>query len=314
MNRRVLPLIIGSLFLPLGCGGPSSPPSPPAPSGNDDAPLVLQPSELCSEHPDYAIATFEDADLEAAIRAALSVSAREDLTCDLVSGLTALAPPVSGWRRTVFGAPRLPAPVDPFESLAGIQNLTSLTRLHLGASSITDIGALTGLTSLTFLNLGGNSITDIGALSELTSLTTLSLSDNSITDISTLSGLTSLTALSLSANPVSDISALTGLTSLTNTLLGGNSITDIGALSELTSLMTLSLRDNSITDISALSELTSLGRLFLQGNAGLSNIQPLLDNTGLGAGDTVWLSSTSVSCTDVAALEAKGVTVESDCP
>jgi hypothetical protein len=39
----------------------------------------------------------------------------------------------------------------------------------------------------------------------------------------------------------------------------------------------------------------------------------LLDNTGLGAGDTVDLRSTSVSCTDVAALQAKGVTVLSDC-
>jgi hypothetical protein len=40
----------------------------------------------------------------------------------------------------------------------------------------------------------------------------------------------------------------------------------------------------------------------------------LLDNTGLGAGDTVYLQFTNVSCTDVAALEAKGVTVLSDCP
>jgi hypothetical protein len=42
--------------------------------------------------------------------------------------------------------------------------------------------------------------------------------------------------------------------------------------------------------------------------------RPLLDNTGLAAGDIVWLGSTGVSCTDVAALEAKGVTVQSDCP
>ena len=34
---------------------------------------------------------------------------------------------------------------------------------------------------------------------------------------------------------------------------------------------------------------------------------------GLGAGDTVDLRFTSVSCTDVAALQAKGVTVDSGC-
>ncbi len=51
---------------------------------------VLRPSELCSDSHDAAIATFEDADLEAAVRSALSVSARDDLTCGLVSGLTEL--------------------------------------------------------------------------------------------------------------------------------------------------------------------------------------------------------------------------------
>ena len=43
-------------------------------------------------------------------------------------------------------------------------------------------------------------------------------------------------------------------------------------------------------------------------------MQALLDNTGLGAGDTVYLWSTNVRCADVAALQDKGVTVYSDCP
>ena len=79
---------------------------------------------------------------------------------------------------------------------------------------------------------------------------------------------------------------------------------------------------NSITDIGALSGLTSLGDavfgqdpdLNLSNNPNLTIIQPLLDNTGLGVGDTVDLRLTSVSCTDVTALQAKGVTVTSDCP
>ncbi|NIM47876.1 MAG: leucine-rich repeat domain-containing protein, partial [Gemmatimonadales bacterium] len=86
------------------------------------------------------------------------------------------------------------------------------------------------------------------------------------------------------------------------------------ALSGLTSLTYLYLASNSISDISALSGLTSLTYLYLTNNPNLTDIQPLLDNTGLGAGDTVDLQSTSVSCSDVAALEAKGVTVLSDCP
>ncbi len=169
---------------------------------------VLRPNELCSDYSGAAIATFDDANLAAAVRDALSVGAQDDLTCGLVSALTDLE-----------------ARNAEIESLVGIQNLTSLTNLDLWPNSITDISSLRGLTSLTTLDLGGNSITDISALSGLTRLAFLHLSNNSITDI-----------------------------------------------------------------------------------------QPLLGNTGLGAGDWVLLSSTNVSCTDVAALEAKGVTVTSDCP
>ncbi len=120
--------------------------------------------------------------------------------------------------------------------------------------------------------------------------------------------------LRLGLNSISDISALSGLTSLTSLDLGFNSISDIGPLSGLTSLTSLELSLTSISDISALSGLTSLTDLDLGKNPNLTDIQPLLDNTGLGAGDRVILWSTSVSCTDVAALQAKGVTVTSDCP
>ena len=54
--------------------------------------------------------------------------------------------------------------------------------------------------------------------------------------------------------------------------------------------------------------------LTLTNNPDLTDIQPLLDNTGLGAGDEVLLAGTNVSCLDVALLEAKGVTVASGCP
>ena len=172
MNRRVSLLIIGSLLLPLGCDGATG----------------LEPSEFCGDHSDAAVATFEDANLEAAIRTALLVGLQEQLTCGRVSGLAQLD---ARWAEIT--------------SLVGIQNLMSLTVLRLGSNfSISDIGALSGLTSLTILDL-------------------------------------------------------------TN-------------------------------------------------NPNLSDIQPLLDNTGLGAGDQVLLGSTNVSCTDVAALQAKGVSVGSNCP
>ena len=164
--------------------------------------------------------------------------------------------------------------------ISALSGLTSLTLLHLISNSISDISPLSGLTSLVFLTLDSNSITDISAVSALTSLTRLSLQSNSITDLSVLSGLTSLTSLSLNVNSITDISALAGLTSLTNLGLGANSITDLSVLSGLTSLTILHLHNTGITDLSVLSGLTSLTSLSLQSNSGLSNIQPLLDNTG----------------------------------
>ncbi len=174
MNRRGLYFIIGSLFLSLGC--------------DSTGPAVrLEPSELCSDHSDAAIATFEDANLETAIRVALLVGPQEQLTCGLVSRVTDLIASSAGIR-----------------SLVGIQNLTRLWQLSLNGNSITDIGALSGLTSLTNLILGPNSISDIGALSGLTSLTTLMLAGNSVTDISAVSGLTRLRGLGLAPICIAD--------------------------------------------------------------------------------------------------------------
>ncbi len=279
MNRRALPVLVGLLVLSLGCGGgPSSSPSLPGPNG-DDVPagpnerLVLQPTELCSDHPDYAIATFADATLEGRVRTTLLIGGQDDLTCGLVSGLARLE------ARGGVG------------SLAGIQNLTGLTELDLRSNSITDVSALSGLTNLTWLVLFNNSITDISPLSGLTSLTTLVLQGNSITDISAVSGLTEVWQLILSENSITDISPLSGLTSLTALYLDGNSITDIRVLSRMTGL-----RD-----------------LALENNPDLTDIQPLLYNTGLGSGDRVFLKNTNVSCPDVAALAARGVTGTSDC-
>ena len=235
---------------------------------------VLQPDELCSDQSDAAIATFEDANLEAQVRSALSVGAQDDLTCGLVSGLTDLE-----------------AQNAEIESLMGMQNLTSLTFLGLGNNSIVDIRPLSGLTSLTSLGLGNNSIVDLSALSRLVNLTFLSFRENSVSDISALSGLTRLTNLDLTHNSISDISVLSGLTAMA----------------------TLRIYNNPITDISSLRGLTSLTELHVHDLPDLSNIQPLLNNTGLGAGDRVILMRSDISCADAEALRAKGVSVGSGC-
>ena len=153
MNRLVLLLIVGALST-----GSDGTLAVQLASGDGQVRPVLQPSELCSDEPDTAIATFEDANLEARVRAALSIGADEDLTCGLASALTVVD-----------------APAAEIESLVGIQNLTSLRILRLHGNSITDIGALSGLASLTQLDLQANSITDVSVLSGRTRLVFLYL-------------------------------------------------------------------------------------------------------------------------------------------
>jgi len=198
--------------------------------------------------------------------------------------------------------------------ISALGGLTNLVRLSLWANSISDITALSGLSSLEWLSLERNAVSDVSALSGLTRLTHLELHHNAISDISALSGLTSLTFLLLMDNSIGDIGALHNLTSLTWLALGQNVISDISALSGLLSLTGLSLDANLVSDISALGGLTSLTTLWLTGNTDLADIDPLLDNPGLGPGDMVYLESTNVSCMDVTALQAKGVSVRSNCP
>jgi hypothetical protein len=124
------------LLLPLGCGGNDG-----GPLGVDvptDPGLVLHPDELCSDHSDRHIATFEDASLEAAIIGALGIGVQEDLTCGLISELAVLVGP---------DGPFMDQKV---ESLEGVQNLTGLTSLTLWDHSVS------GLTSLTHLDLWVN--------------------------------------------------------------------------------------------------------------------------------------------------------------
>ena len=201
-----------------------------------------------------------------------------------------------------------------------LRGLTRLTDLSVSAHLLTDVGPLSGLTALTTLEMAGfrvgvrSQLTDIAPLSSLTNLTRLHLAGNVVADISPLGTLTRLTTLDLYRNSLTDISALDALTGLTTLNLSWQPITDLSPLSGLTSLTHLTLTGITVTDVGPLRSLTALRDTNLEFNRDLSDISPLLANTGLGTGDSVRLVATKVSCSDVAALEAMGVTVTSSCP
>ena len=94
--------------------------------------------------------------------------------------------------------------------------------------------------------------------------------------------------------------------------LAGNSFTDLSPLRGLTTLQYLELTGNDITDIGPLSGLINLKQVDLRFNPELTNIQALLENPGIGAGDIVELRHTNVSCVDQARLQDKGVDVRTE--
>ena len=159
---------------------------------------------------------------------------------------------------------------NPITNLSPLGGLTNLKQLNLFGIRITDLSRLEswlpGRTTLERLILGNTGISDISLLAGLTNLKWLHLGRNNISDPSPLSGLTNLTDLWLFENDITDLSPLSGLTNLTRLLLGTNDITDVAALGGLVRLTDLDLTFNHVTDISALLGLTRLTKLDLRGN------------------------------------------------
>ena len=118
MNPRLLPLLMCSLLLALGC---------------EEGDYSLTSVRVC-------ITPFEDANLEAAAKDALARCGMSNLTCDLISS------PLMGLNASSLG----------IKSLTGLENFMMLVTLDLGGNSITNIGPLSDLEGLTWLTLDAN--------------------------------------------------------------------------------------------------------------------------------------------------------------
>ena len=163
-------------------------------------------------------------------------------------------------------------------SLTATAQTVDIPDPHLRAAIEAQLGKASGATITT---------------TEMANLTYLAATESNIRDLTGLEHATNLTWLWLNRNTISDISAVAGLTNLTSLGLSHNSISDISAVAGLTNLTHLRLRDNNISDIS-----------------------PLVENTGLGQGDTVNVPENPLSYlsihTHIPALQSRGVTVEFD--
>ena len=229
------------------------------------------------------VVTFPDPNLEAVIREAIGKPTGDIYQSD-VDGLTGLT---ANERNIV--------------NLTGLEHCSNLRTLTLWVNQISDISPLASLTDLCWLDLGANQISDISPLASLTNLSHLCIDNNQISDIYPLASLINLRWLALYFNHISDISPLASLTNLKDLQLQNNWITDISALASLTNLKSLWL-NNVIMQCAPINQ--------------ISDIKPLVDNSGLAAGDEVNLrgnplSSTSLN-TYIPILEARGATVYYD--
>jgi Leucine-rich repeat (LRR) protein len=205
-----------------------------------------------------------------------------------------------------------------------LSSLINLSTLGLDYNNVSNFSPITSLPNLEHLYLGGNHITDISSIGTLGNLTWLHLQDNSISDISILSSLTNLEQLYIYNNQISDISALAGLIGMKWLALGNNQISDVSPLSGLTNLFRVGLENNNISDISSLVGLINLDDNFgwvappfeadldLSGNQ-INDIYPLVQNSGIGSGDTVDLRDNPLSVmsisTYITQLEQRGAVV-----
>ncbi|MFC1651004.1 leucine-rich repeat domain-containing protein [Candidatus Latescibacterota bacterium] len=216
--------------------------------------------------------------------------------------------------------------------LSPLSNLTNLRQIYMYGNQISDLSPLSNLINLHSLNLHNNQISDISPLSNLVNLGDLALIENQISDINALSGLTRINMLQLEWNQISDISPLSSLTNLQGLWLHNNQISDISPLVNLTNLRGLYLDDNQIEDISPLTGLNMIGdwedwegwavveREGVKIHFGLSNnlisdISPLVSNTGIGEGDGIDLRENSLSTwalTGIQKLQERGVNIQFD--
>ncbi|MEX2016199.1 MAG: carboxypeptidase regulatory-like domain-containing protein, partial [Candidatus Hydrogenedentales bacterium] len=172
---------------------------------------------------------------------------------------------------------------------------------------------------ITELEVEGFLVADLGGLEALQNLQVLRLRNNAIVNLGPLAGLTDLTVLDLGMNNIVSITNLSGLVNLRELYLDDNLITTSSAVTGLGQLRILDLANNDLISTAPFEGLTLLQTLDLENN-GISDATPLVENPGLGVGDTVNLLDNPVSqdslCNVVLPLRERGATVlaEGECP
>lgn len=129
-----------------------------------------------------------------------------------------------------------------------------------------------------------------------------------------LEGIKSLNVDSLDLTSLRGIEYLKNLHTLSAV---SNNVSDISSIAGLNNLRRLDLRFNRVSTIEALRSLSELNSVQLDHNR-IRDIAPLVDNSGLDAGDSVALSGNPIDCAaakdHLERLAKRRVTVSGACP
>jgi hypothetical protein len=142
---------------------------------------------------------------------------------------------------------------------------------------------------------GMSDVSDLTGLQCFEHLKSLVLYTSPVTDLTPLKGTVNLKTLIIDDSLVTDLSPLTGLNELTVLRIRNSPLADISPLLQMKQLEELTLNESSISDISPLEYLVNLSYLDLSSNQ-ISDVTPLVENTGLGDGESVDLSFNPIDC------------------
>lgn len=151
-------------------------------------------------------------------------------------------------------------------SIESLSEATNLTYLDLNNNAIRDLYPLSGCSKLTYLDLDHNALENLSSVSALSSLQELDVSYNSLLSLAPLSGCTQLQKLNASYNAIVNLTGMDHLTKLTHLDVSNNALTAVDQLGACVEMIELNLSDNKITSIAALSALKVMERLNFDNN------------------------------------------------
>ncbi len=217
------------------------------------------------------IVSFNDTNLEAAIREILDISGK----------------PI--YKSQLLDIVELNLHDKNISDLSGIEHFRNLEILNLRNNLVEDVGDLQSLTNLRVLDLGYNQMVNLekANFASIThiSIVSLNLENNYVVDknnqwvklsnIEVLGEFSNLQELDLSNNQIDDFSILSELIKLRSLNVSGNQIVDINFLKNMVHLQELNLRDNQIEDLTPIRELINLTYLNLHSNRRINSIKPI---------------------------------------